>query len=1047
MPVARSAPITEADNRLRPYAFHGVHLSTGTTHALGDCPFCTREAKFCVDLASGLWRCLVCGTGTERGGGNGLVFTRLIHETASQANVATGNEFLAAVAADRRLLSANTVAAWGVCPARDGTWLVPGYAADGRLDQVYRRIRILEKGEWVWRLLPTPGIWPEGKSHALHLPANDFNPTCETLYVCYSDDTEILTRRGWTNFQNLSDDDEVAAWDTSGTIRYEIPRARQRFAYSGEMVRIKSDWCDLLVTPDHRIPAKCVQAKSVRVRLAKDMKSNLQMPVCGTIDEPSNDYPSEAEARLIVAFVADGCIRRGNQIEFGFCKDRKKKRFEELLAATGVPFQVASYGYYLIDRRDAPFLMKWCPDKSWTELALTWPLSIRQAVLEELQHWDGDTTGNSIRYFTSKSTEADIISRMAVLSGWSSQVRQGQGRESHHSDEFTVSILPKSWRVFTSDPTREQYNGMVYCVTVSTGFVVVRRRGKAIVSGNCEGPWDGMALWEVAKGSSCQVIAVPGCNVWRDEWTELCRGKNVVLLFDSDHPRQYTAGGRESRAGYDGMVRVAKRLSGSAATVRWLKWGPDGYDPSKPSGWDVRDELSSSTDRKTALEGLLAKVEDAPREWFNPSVVVAVNGHNHVASVESLPCHTWAECEESWDVSKGGALRWRQDLSDALAVLLAVCASTQQAGNQLFLDLIGSPGSAKTTLCRGLLVSSHCVHLENATKLISGYKKPGEHDKDCSFLARANNKTWITCEFDVLASSPQYRDLMGKVRRIFDGETSATYGNSDEDRIYSALRTPWIRAGTLKMVDHDQSQLGDRFLRFYISDPDNLEKRAITKSAVKSERAALVESTNASSGSILDPKTRRAHALTGGYVDWLRTNIEEELAKVDVPEYAEDFCIDLAELSADLRARPIWNERYKTPTEADECKELPTRLARQFIRISTCLAVVLNKSSVDSAVLRIVRKVALDTASGNSLKMVQWLCSHNPRVEGQLYQETGGLMAGILENWTGMEKERLHQYLAFLCKIDVLERQEIPQKGSAWKLTDRVYDLYLRIMK
>ena len=89
-----------------------------------------------------------------------------------------------------------------------------------------------------------------------------------------------------------------------------------------------------------------------------------------------------------------------------------------------------------------------------------------------------------------------------------------------------------------------------------------------------------MAYWEVVQPKDSCVIAVPGCNVWRDEWTELCRGKHVTLWFDSDHPR--VVGGRSLRAGYDGMVRVAKRLAGIAASVRWLRWGPEGTATGKP---------------------------------------------------------------------------------------------------------------------------------------------------------------------------------------------------------------------------------------------------------------------------------------------------------------------------------------------------------------------------------------------------------------------------------------------------------------------------------
>ena len=454
--------------------------------------------------------------------------------------------------------------------------------------------------------------------------------------------------------------------------------------------------------------------------------------------------------------------------------------------------------------------------------------------------------------------------------------------------------------------------------------------------------------------------------------------------------------------------------------------------------------ITSLQHRKNRLAQLLTKVEDVPQDWFTPtSLAAGINSYHHVGSVEALSCSSFAVCEDAWRE----AMRWRRDMADALAVLLAVCASTRQSGNQLFLDLIGSPGSAKTTLCRGLLVSGHCVHLENVTKLMSGFKKPGDGEKDCSFIARSNNKTWVTCEFDTLANSPQYRDLMGKVRRIFDGETSATYGNSDEDRIYTAMRTPWIRAGTPRMMDHDQSQLGDRFIRYILSDPDEIEKREIARRALQLERIAILEISNCSAGSITDPKTRFAHAITGGYVDWLRAHVEEELGKVDIPEAVEDYCIDLAELSSDLRARPQQHSRRQDEVvESHDYKELPTRLARQNIRLASCLAVVLNKRTVDSDILRIIRKVALDTAAGHSINIVQWLCSPNPKAGDRLYQECGGLMLGILETWTGMPVERLQKYLKFLRKIDVLEWREVRQSNGVWVLTERVYSLYLRVM-
>lgn len=769
-PVRKSAssdgPVVSAERAppygLLPYLHHGIDLEVKGGHAVGDCPMCSAEGKFSVDCESGLWRCWVCGGGADRGGGNALMFLRLLHEAALDATSTQYQEFFEEVASDRLLLHPTTPEMWGVCrsPIPPHPWLVPGYSTTGKVDQLYKRTRIQKpSGEWVWSLLPTPGVWPEGKVHALHMPPSDYRPERDSIYIF-------------------------------------------------------------------------------------------------------------------------------------------------------------------------------------------------------------------------------------------------------------------------------------------------------------EGPWDGMAFWEAAQLSGSNVLAVPGCNVWRDEWTVMCRGKHVTIFFDSDHPRRQEV--RSYIAGYDGVVRIAKRLNGIARSVSWLRWGREGYDPDRKSGYDVRDALSGSPGplidnlegRKRVIIDIMRLVEPASQEWFMNGSIVSQRAHvagvTRDVSLETKPCHTWEECEAVWDEKKGGPLHWRSDLSNTLGVTLAVCASTQQSGNQLFVDVVGSPGSGKTTILEGALTSRHCVHVENLTKLISGFKLPDDGAKDCSFIARSNNKTWITCEFDTILASPQYAELMGKIRRIFDGKTSATYGNSDVDRIYNALRTPWIRAGTWRMMQQDQSQLGDRFLRMIISDPTEEEKRAIMRTAIRSERRACRETSNGTAGGIVDEKTRKAYALTGGYVDWLRANVEEKVCIVEdnLTDWVEDVCMDLAELSADMRARPTMKHKWSIPTfELEGHTELPSRLSKQFTRLAMHLAVVLNKERVDSEVLKIVRKVAIDTANGHSMNIAGWICSHNKdEPGGRSHQDCGGMMERTITNWCNMKTEYMEAYLLFLRKIGVLQMRHSERFGTMWMLSDRTYGLYQRIM-
>ena len=76
--------------------------------------------------------------------------------------------------------------------------------------------------------------------------------------TCVSDDTEILTDKGWKLFIDLDRSESVATLNLeSREIQYQKPIAYQEFDYDGTMISISnpSKSLDLLVTPDHGIYA------------------------------------------------------------------------------------------------------------------------------------------------------------------------------------------------------------------------------------------------------------------------------------------------------------------------------------------------------------------------------------------------------------------------------------------------------------------------------------------------------------------------------------------------------------------------------------------------------------------------------------------------------------------------------------------------------------------------------------------------------------------------------------------------------------------------
>lgn len=582
--------------------------------------------------------------------------------------------------------------------------------------------------------------------------------------------------------------------------------------------------------------------------------------------------------------------------------------------------------------------------------------------------------------------------------------------------------------------------------------------GGQLLAGNkldlfiCEGPWDAMALWEALKiaklgdeglsvtgneGSSLaatsNVIGIPGVKSWQARWNVVATGKRVFLPFDNDHPKE-VSGQTQAGAGLQGMERTAKVLTAAKeppAEVNWLRWGDGelGHNPGLKSGHDLRDSLKGeSAERVAALAGLLAKFEAIPEEWVGRPA--ASEGGTEI---KPLPCRDWKTLVNAWQK----ALYWRRDLGDGLAVMLAIALSKLQRGNQLFLQLLGDAGSAKTLLCEAMLVSKHCILAEHITGFHSGWKSG--QGEDYSFIARANGKVWITPEGDTMMSSPHAAELMSQTRRIFDGATSAGYKTLKEDRKYPGLRTPWIMAATPAIMDRDQARLGDRFLRFMIDAPDDDDEDEILNRAAYAELESVKRSSNCAAGSIMDEALLNAYRLTGGYVDWLAENAEELIGGVAVDDAAfTKTCRAYARFTAALRARPSSD---KTKEEEHDTKELPTRLTRQYVRLASCLAPVLGYNRINTDVMRIVRKVAIDTARGRTLEIARALASKG----------RAGMVTATVAGTTGHSDTSERRMLYFLqrSRIGVVEMFYGSDGGMGkrqhWRLTDKFSALYDRV--
>src|SRR3990167_8415602 len=220
------------------------------------------------------------------------------------------------------------------------------------------------------------------------------------VWWCYAPDTDVLTPDGWLAFPDLTDVHQVAQYDpATGGVAFVRPRARQRIDYDGPMISARSQWCDLLVTPNHRLLAhrpRC-RPRELTAAEATHTSSPWLLPSAGFHDGEDTG-PTPTQAAIIAAYCADGHVPRGFPITFNLKKRRKKDRLRILLSRAEIAWTEQAFPscpewtLFSIDRRLIPWLLMYAPDKRWDWSALRWPLASRRAAIEELQHWDGDST-------------------------------------------------------------------------------------------------------------------------------------------------------------------------------------------------------------------------------------------------------------------------------------------------------------------------------------------------------------------------------------------------------------------------------------------------------------------------------------------------------------------------------------------------------------------------------------------------------------------------------------------------------------------------------
>lgn len=318
---------------------------------------------------------------------------------------------------------------------------------------------------------------------------------------CLHPDTELLTKDGWKTIDKLHKKDKV--WQVekeSLNGGFVIPSRIIWKDYTGPMFRFKSNRGEICVTENHRmlwVGQQTSNKKGTRdYRLDSLSQHGIPNSACSFAHYSNNNSfkpPfSEEEIWKAACLQANGSKVGIGKYRLQLSEPRKVKKAIELF---GPPTK--------IDKIRKGQNYKCC---NWyitfssillngeKEFYLNLMSSSQAEILRSsLAFWGGEYAQSKkvkttrIHYFTTNKNCAESVQKYFVTSGYEARITVSKKKKECHKDLYTVSIKKEgTTRVRPNyNIYKENYSGKVGCVTVSSGYILVRYKGQTFVTGNC----------------------------------------------------------------------------------------------------------------------------------------------------------------------------------------------------------------------------------------------------------------------------------------------------------------------------------------------------------------------------------------------------------------------------------------------------------------------------------------------------------------------------------------------------------------------------------
>lgn len=486
---------------------------------------------------------------------------------------------------------------------------------------------------------------------------------------CYDAETEVLCEDAsgmmrWVRWgEAVNTELRVAAFDpTTDAVRFERPLAWVEKPYKGVMYRLKKERgnIDLLVTPEHKmlvrkrdytgggraaatyewsgwrgIPASEVCGKTTYRYKRSASRFMGVSPLTGDADPWGlSEKNLHAFGRLCGFFVGDGYAggKQASYLSFNLRKDREIEflaHLEEELDLRVLRHGNGQSHISLEGARDwaRSFFYDEAKAKCIPEWVMHAPEDFVKGFFAGLLNSDGSTvTDDSWSYASSSPKVMEGLQILGTLWGSPVSIR---GPYDDKGVRTAYVSGPKCMEPVVNRNHREDgwvdYEGMIYCATVTTGFLVVRRNNGTMISGNS-------SIMELTGDPAVFIEGISWWTAYKLFDNPLCAGQefSTRAVRHKDWPICREAfdipASPEALANYDRTM--SETLSAQEAEdARVLKTLAEMFGDAHPGLWDIHQRWLTLFEHE--VEAWQEKLKDpevraslgiADKEPFRPAL-------------------------------------------------------------------------------------------------------------------------------------------------------------------------------------------------------------------------------------------------------------------------------------------------------------------------------------------------------------------------------------------------------------------------------------------